>query len=176
MKDIQLGDIFYQHKNKVINTAIVALALLIAHNIYQHQLGVMDSLKQQKHTEEQKNIVLENIQQLEKKIMVHKGFINRKDISIAMNLMSELAQGYSINVISIRPEGQEERPLFIKYFFVLKLETEKYHNLGKFISKLESRSELYSVENLKIGTRYSPDLLRKWLSVELAVSTILIKE
>ena len=176
MKDIQVGDFFYEHKNKVINTAIFALALLLAHNIYQQQLQVMDSLKQQKHTEEQKNVVLGDIQQLEKKIKAHKDFVNRKDISIAMNVMSELAQSYAINVISIRPEGQEENPLYVKYLFLLKLEAENYHALGKFIGRLESRSELFSVDKLSMGTRYSPDLSKKWLDVELGISTILIKE
>ena len=176
MKDINLGWLFFQHKNKLINIAIIILALLFAHKIYQQQKKIMDSLRQKKATEEKKNTVLEDIQQLEKKIQSYKKFVNRKDISVAMNIMSELAQDFSINVISIRPEMQQENPLYTRHFFSLKLETDNYHDLGKFISKLESRSELYSVGNLKIMPMYSFDKAKKWLSVDLTISTILLRE
>jgi len=176
MKEINLGEALQKHKNKAINIAIIILALLLGRNIYQQQIKVADSLKERKETEEKKNTVLEDIKQLEKKIQGYSSFVNRKDISVAMNIMSEIAQAFSINVISLKPEVQQENPLYTRYFFVLKLETDSYHYLGKFISTLESRSELYSVQNLRISPMYSLEQQRKWLSIDLTVSTILLKE
>ena len=176
MKEINLKETLRQHKNKVINITIVILALLLGRSIYQQQIKVADSLKQRKETEEKRNIVLKEIKQLEKKIQGYNNFVNRKDISVAMNIMSEIARDFSLNVISIKPEAQEEKPTYTRHFFALKLETDNYHHLGKFISKLESRSELYSVESLRINPVYSADQQKKWLNIDLTVSTILLKE
>jgi hypothetical protein len=176
MRNVDVGEVFYQHKNKVVNSVILILALLLAHNIYQQQLRTADSLRQRKEVEQKKNAVLEDIRLLERKIKGYKDFVNRKDISVSMNIMSEIAQQFSINVISIRPDRELEDPLYTRHFFALKLETDNYHNLGKFISRLESRRELYSVEKLKILPKYSFDMTRKWLNVDLTVSTILLKE
>lgn len=176
MKEINVGELFYQHKNKVINIAILIAALFFARNIYEQQLKVADSLQERKVTEEKKNVVLTDIRQLEKKIKGYKDFVNSKDISVAMNIISEIAQNFSINVISIRPGIEQERPLYTRHFLNLKLEATNYHDIGKFISKLESRSELYSVETLKITRLYSYVQETKSLGVELTVSTILLKD
>jgi Tfp pilus assembly protein PilO len=176
MKEINLVETFYQHKNKVINTAIFLLAVLFSRNIYQQQLRVADSYRQREEIEVKKNAVLEDIRQLEKKIQAYKNFVNRKDISVAMNIMSEIAQVCSINVISIRPGQQKEYPSYVRHFFDLKLEANNYHSLGEFVSKLESRSELYSVEHLEIIPVYSSDKGKRLLSVGLDVSTILLKD
>lgn len=174
--DINLGEIVFQHKNKVVNSAILILAILFANSIYQQQITAADALKQRREIEEKKNFVLGDIQQLEKRIRQYQNFVNRKDVSVVMNIMSELAQDFSINVISIRPETQQENPLYTRYFFVLKLEARDFHDIGKFIGRLESSSELYSVENLIIAPQYSYNQERKLLSVELSVSTILLKD
>ncbi len=174
--EINLKEIFHQHKNKLINAAILILALLFSRSIYEQQLKVTDSLRQRNDNEGKKNIVLENIQQLEKKIEGYKNFVNRKDVSVAMNIISEIAKDFSINVISIKPENPQEKPLFTKYFFDLKLEAANYHDIGKFISKLESRAELYSVENLKIMPELSYDQQKKSLVIDLTLSTILLKD
>lgn len=176
MKEVNAGELLHQHKNKIINTAILIFALLFTRNIYRQQLKVADSLRERKDTEEKKNSILADIRQLEKKIKVYEDFVNRKDISVAMNIISEIAQDFSINVISIRPAAPLERPLYTKYFFELRLEAQNYHNIGRFISNLESRSELYSVEGLKILPVYSADQQRRTLSFDLTLSTILIKD
>ena len=176
MKEINLGEMFYQHKNKVVNTAILILAMLLAHNIYQHQLRVGASLRQRIDTEEKKNVILNNIQLLEKKIKDYKNFFNRKDISVAMNIISEITQNFAINVVSIKPLTPKEKPLYIKHFFYVKLEASNYHEIGKFIGKLESRSELYCVEDLRISQLHSYGQERRALGVELTISTILLKD
>ena len=177
MSEINLAEAFFQHKNKVVNIAIIILALLLSHNFYQQQIKIKDSLEQKEANEVRKNAVLEDIQQLELKIQNYKNFVNRKDISVAMNLMSEIAQSFSLNVISIRPQMRQAKPLYVRHFFDLKLEANHYHDLGKFISKLESSRELYSVENLKISPMWDIlDQTRKYLTVDLTVSTILLKE
>lgn len=173
--EINLSEAFLQHKNKVFNTTIIICALLLSHNLYQHQIKQIGLLEQTELDERQKNTILEDIQQLERKIESYKNFVNRKDISVAMNLMSEMAQGFSLTVVSIRPMWQQELPLYARHFFMLKLEANHYHDVGKFISKLESHPELYSVEGLKIAPMYTVKQ-RKYLSVELTISTILLKE
>ena len=175
-KEINLTELLLQHKNKIINAAIFILALFIAQNIYQRQIREADILKQKKDGELKRNAVLEDIQQLEKKIRGYKSAVNRKDLSVVMNIVSEIAQDFGLNVISIRPEMQDEKALYTRYHFAMKLESNTYHAVGRFVSKLESRAELYSVEKLEIRPIYSYESEKKWLSVELTVSTILLKE
>ena len=176
LKDINLGELLYQHKNKVINIAIVILALLFSRNIYEHQLKMADSLREREQTEEKKNEVLKDIQQLEKKIEGYKSFVNKKDISLAMNIISEIAKDYSINVISIRPQSPQETDVYTKHFLELKLEAMRYHDIGKFISSLENRPELYCVESLKISPVYYQNPERRVLRLDLILSTIFLKD
>jgi len=120
--------------------------------------------------------LLEHARLLEKKIKDYKNFINRKDISVAMNIISEITQDFAINVVSIRPLRPKEKPLYTRHFFDVKLEASNYHEVGKFISKLESRFELYSVESLRIAPLYSYGQERRAMGVELTISTILLKD
>jgi hypothetical protein len=176
MKDINLEEALHQHKSKLINAAIVILALLVAYNIYQKQRKDINSLIQKKETEIKKNAVLADIQQLEKKILSYKKFVNNKDISVVMNTVSEIAKLFSINVISIRPETRQENPLYVRHFFTLKLEIHNYHALGKFVSGLESHHDLYSVERLEMRPQYSYGGEKKGLYADLTISTILLKD
>jgi len=177
MQNINLAELINQHKNKVFNTCIIIAAVIVAYNIYTKQMKDIALLKGRIDTETKKNVVLEGIRQLERKTDAYKGLINNKDISLVMNKLTEMTKEFAINVVSLRPETTQDFPLYLKHIFNLKLEVKNYHSLGKFISRLESHSDLYALDIIRVMPTYNvPTGGSNKLNVEMTVSTVLLKD
>lgn len=175
--NIKIGDL-NKYKNQILNGAIVAIALIIAVNIYKSQSLKAAMLVKNKETETMKNGALASISRLEKKFSVYKKFVNKKDISLVINTINNIAVECGVNINSIKPQAEFAEADYIKYPFVLAATAKNYHTLGKFIAKLESSSDLYAVEN--IGIRPAYDQRKKTkdsdeISVDLTISTVLLK-
>jgi len=165
------------NKNIFINIAIILIALPIAINIHKFQLKNIKLLEEEKGIEIKKNEVLENIGQLEKIISSYKDYLNKKDISLVMNNLSNTAKGAGVNIISFRPHTPEDYPMYIKYSFDLVIGVDSYHALGKFISDLESSPDVYFVDKLTIrSTQKDRELAQTdTLIINLTLSTILLR-
>lgn len=174
---IKIGDL-NKYKNQILNGAIVAIALIIAVNIYKSQSLKAEMLVKNKGTEIKKNEVLTSINRLEKKFSAYKKFVNKKDISSVINTINNIAQECGVNINSIKPQAESEEADYIKYPFVLAIAVKNYHTLGRFIAKLESSSDIYAVEN--IGIRLAYDQRQKIkdsdeITADLTISTALLK-
>lgn len=136
--------------NKILDIIIILIALFIAINIFKFQVKNIELLKEKKKDEIKKNEVLDNISQLEKTINSYKNTLdkNKKDISSVLNTISNFAKESAVKIISIKPNKEEDYPQYIKYSFDLAINVNSYHNIGQFLSKLESHSEIYLIDKL----------------------------
>lgn len=174
---MELIDFINIYKNKILNIAIVILALIIAYNIYKGQNRTLGSLKENKDIEIKKNAVLSDISQLEKKIISYKNLFNKKDISLVMNTINSIAKGTNIKIILIRPQRERDYPVYIKYSFDLVINAKDYHQVGKFISKIESSPDIYMIDSVNIKLLPESQLAEQIykLTVELTLSTVFFK-
>jgi Tfp pilus assembly protein PilO len=169
---MNLTDFTNKHKNLIFNIALVLVAVFIARNfIYTPQLRESASLKQEKETEINKNAALEGISKLEKRVNAYKNFLVRKDTSLVIGTLSDMAKATGLEISSIRPEAEQKFLTYAKVPFSLEMSTDNYHALGEFISKVESSSDVYIVEDVNIR---APGQGNK-LSVNLKVSKIFFK-
>lgn len=173
-------DTINAQKNKVVNIVIIILALLIANNIYKGQAKNIAMLRDKKEAELEKNAVLNEIVKLEKKIAATKNMVNSKDISTTINTLSNLAKDSSVKIVSLRPQTEKDYPFYVKYSFDLNVKSSSYHQIGKFISRLENSTDIYAVELINIRPiegQYIPETeaTTDKINAELKVSTILIK-
>jgi len=177
MEISNIKDLISSYKNKILNLLIIIVALFFAYNIFKSQVKNIAALKERRDTETKKNTVLEKIRESEKKINAYKNLINNKDVSLVMNTVSEIAKDFSINILSIKPQGAQDYSLYIKYSFNLKIEVNNYHSLGEFISKLESHPHIYNVEAITASPEsISPEGDIDKLITDLKISTILLKD
>jgi Tfp pilus assembly protein PilO len=165
---MDLAGALSKYKNVFVNIAVVLVSLFIAFNfIYKKQQAEMAVLQEKKQTEEKKNVVLDNISLLEKKIDAYTVLLAKKDASAVISSINEMAKASGVKIVSIRPGQEQQASDYMKSSFDLSLQVDSYHTLGKFISRLESYRDVYVVDSVEIR----PDQ-GKGLSINLKVSSI----
>jgi len=166
---MELSDI-KKHQNWVLNILIIILALFISFNIYKKQNKEILSLNAQKEIEIKKNAEFEAIGRLEEKNKYFKNSLSKKDAGLTIDTISNIAKELGIKIISIRPEAELKFAQYNKAPFEISLAINNYHDLGKFISKMENSNDVYVIETIK-AQRESKG---KGLSVNLRLSSIAV--
>ncbi len=141
-------DLIDRQKSNIANLVTIIIFVVISINVYKNQTGNIASMNEQKEVESKKNKALENISQLEKKIDNLTRSVNSKDISNAISDLNNMAREFSIKITSIRPLGTQDSSLYVQYPFELTVEANNYHQIGKFISKVESNPNVYTVQSI----------------------------
>jgi hypothetical protein len=165
---MNLTEFANKNKNKIVNIAVLILALLISNNVYKKLSHDSEAIRKKKDTEAKKNEVLVEINIMERKIDSFGKLLTRKDASTAMNAVGNIAKETGIKIVSIKPEPEQKFPDYTKLLFTLIINADGYHSLGKFISRLESSEDVYVIDS--IDMRFESG--QKSLVVNLKLSTI----
>jgi len=174
---MDLQELIGENKNRVINLIIFAAILFVAFRIFNGQLKEVVSLKEKKATEQKKNEKLKEIEALQAKVKQYTDLVNNKDIANVLDTLNGLARESSIEIIAIRPSGEQSAALHTRYAFDLSIVGENYHAIAKFINKLENHDDIFSVDSAsfsvisaeKEGVKYEK------MGAALTVSTFLLK-
>jgi len=141
-----------KQKNKVLNIALIIFAVIFAKNIYKKQISDLEHLKQRRAEETERNKAMEGIAILEKRVNVYKANFPKKDTNVAINDINSLAKEMNVEILSIKPEAEQRyRDYLAKTPFILNITVTSFHNLAKFISRIESARDYYIVENIDIS-------------------------
>lgn len=193
---MNLQDLVTKYKGKGLNIAILVVALFIAGNIYKNQANRQSVLIQAKDSEAKKNEVLIRIGQLDKQIASLKKVFNSKDVSSVLNKLGNIAKESGVNIVSVKPQAEVALDDYSKYSFNLDIAASGYHDIGKFISKIENSPDIYTVDNINISRLasrgaqdYSPQFEQYPIGAQpadksvagqvratLTISTILLKD
>lgn len=166
-------DTLGKYKSNIANLAVIIIFVVISINIYKSQTKNTASLNERKDTETKKNKVLEEIGQLQKNIDDLTNLVNSKDISATINNLNNMAREFSVKISAIKPAGIQDFPLYTKYPFELTVEADNYHQIGKFISKIETNPNIYTVESLSMHPQADNQLGE--VTASLKISTVLFK-
>ena len=165
---MEVTELLNKHKNKIINIAVIIIALIIANKVYEGQVSRVESLREKKETESKINDVLGEISQLDKKLDTYNNLLSGKDPGLTLNTISNIAKQSNVRILSIKPGSEERFPEYVKLPFDLTITAANYHTLGKFISNIENHQNVYIVEGL--GSHFDKE--QKRLSVNLRISAI----
>jgi len=167
-------ELFEKHKSKILNFAILFLAIFIALQFYKLENQKINSLIRQQKDELKKNMVIEEIAVLEKKFEGYKKVFTKKDMSSVMGTISNIAQRTAVNIVSIKPIGEEVNKDYIKSTFLITLATSNFHSLGNFISQVEKNKDIYIVDevSIKSAPSYGLEDAQVNLNINLKISTI----
>jgi len=166
MKLIELTN---KYKNRISGIVVIIIALIVTSKVYNVQVLDMQSQKARNDAQIKKNQVLESISKLEKRINAYKNLLAKKDATVILNTMSNLAKESGVKIASFQPRKEEQHPAYVKSTFNLILYAPDYHILGKFISKIENFQDVYLVESIDITSQ------GKELTVSFQLSSILLK-
>lgn len=159
-------------KDNIPNLVIIIIAIIISTNTYKKQLKEIQLLREKKEIEIKKNIILEDINLLEKKINFYKSLFVRKDASIIMSTINDIAKEAGIKIISFRPLQEQRFEDYVKIPFDLMIIAPNYHALGKFISKVESYNDIYIVDLVSLKFEEETEEL----SVGLMISSVVFSD
>ena len=165
-----------RHKSALLNIVIVLAGLYFAAKIYAVEFKKIKKLTNEKEISLKKNEILKEIGKLEYKLDGYKSF-RKKDKSLAINTIVDLAKKSSVRIITLNPEPESPSDFFTLAPFILNLEADTYNALGKFISSLESHPDIYIVDSMSIKPRAATEGAgnKMKLVVTLKVSTASFK-
>ena len=166
-----LAELIDKYRNKAINIAIIIVFLIIAVNVYKGSLNKAESLRAKISEEEKKSGELEKINQLEKKIVGYRKLLTRKEASLIMGNINDIAKGVGVEVLSVRPL-QKELPGadYIKDLFEVRLNAPGYDSLARFINGIESSGNVYTVDSIVIDSQHGTE--KKGLTVNVKISSV----
>jgi hypothetical protein len=142
----------HKKKNMVVNLIVLVVAGFVAFNLYQKFEVNKARLNSNIAEEKRKSEVLDEISKTDKSINAYKKLLNKKDASLIMATVTNMAKGFGIQVITVKPAAEMRQAEFIKYPFVLTVTATSYHAFGKFISALESSKDVYIVDGVDIAS------------------------
>lgn len=168
---------FNRYKNRILNGAIVVMAVIISFNIYKTQRIAIDSLKREKEKEMKKNDILSSVSQSDNRLKSYKDLLNKKNISLVIDNIANIAKDINVKIVSIRPAPEEAYTVYIKYTFNLTVNVNDYKAIGRFIGKLESSEDVYMIDLLTISPQFTEEgKVFKGLVLNLKISTFLYKD
>lgn len=159
-----------KYKNAFVNIVIIIVALIVSYNIYKSDISTDNSLKAKISEEENKNVELEKIGRMEKKVSVYKKLLSSKETSAVMDDIVGIAQASGVKILSLKPSQGEYRSDYIKSNFDVKISASGYDNLAKFINMLETSDSVYMVESMDIDKKTEVD--KSELTANLQISSV----
>lgn len=158
----------------LISIIIIVVALIVGNSIFRTQSARVERLKAKVAQEKQKNRILIGIQKIEDEI---NSFLPRllpkKDQDWLRRQATRIANESNVEILSISPKSPQDRGLYVWLPIGMEVEC-GYHQLGNFISLLESSRNLIWLESL--------DLTRKEINgkvmgkAKIVVSTFYLKD
>ena len=136
MKNIDVKKI---NKIVILHVAVVIIAFAVGFLfIYRPFLNKNRALRAQILQERERNILVGKIRALGKHLKVYEDMLpEQKNVSWLLATVSDMASKENIKVSSVKPGELEDRGLYNKLYVVLDV-ISAYHQLGKFISRIES--------------------------------------
>jgi hypothetical protein len=171
--------------NQIINIVILCLAGLVAINIFKGQNKKINELRQIQEEQKQKNEILYRIGDLKNRIEFYKEKFKRRDRREIINTITSLATATGVKIISLTPVEQipgdikSKSEIYDKVFFKLAIQVESYHQLGRFISRLENNAVMFAVNSFGLSLssgreiKLAPELEK--MPVKLVISEVYFK-
>ncbi|MFZ2356808.1 MAG: type 4a pilus biogenesis protein PilO [Candidatus Omnitrophota bacterium] len=165
-----------EYKDRIVNVLIILAAIFIAFKIYSSQGTEIALLNQAREEEKNKNDILKEIEKKDKELQEYTTFINQKDRNSIFNNISDMAKLSAVELISIRPLNEENVSFYIKLNYDLKISSDSYHSIGKFVSLLESAPDIFLVEKIAMSqqTTQAGERRTEKINADLRISTIFI--
>jgi len=162
-----------KNKNAPITIIVVIVGLISAKNLYQFQANKINLLKTKIEDYKERSVLVESNQSLEKKINGYNKAYAKKDASFYFDKINELIYENGLEVVSFEPLKEDDGGVYVRLPYRLVLKG-SYHQLGKFLSRIENSSDIFEIKDLSIAS--TPDYSEKQkLSFNLTIAGVSLK-
>jgi Tfp pilus assembly protein PilO len=139
--------------SQIANLVILLIAGIVALNIYQRQNKKITSVLKLHKDQSEKNELLLQIDDINKSIESYKENFGYRDRREIINMITNIARSSGVNILALRPQEKAKKvksEIYDKVFFDVDIQANSYHEIGKFISRLESNPVIFIVESIVI--------------------------
>ena len=170
--------------NQIITLVVLVIAGFVAINIHLNQNKRISQIQQLENEQREKNEMLLHIGDLKKKFNFYKKAFKPVDSREIISTITDLATVADLKIISLTAEKKSVAlgisKVYNKVLFNLTIQVDGFHQLAKFISKLESNPMIFIIELVRIrgvsaGARELTGLPGRLL-VELIISKPFLKD
>lgn len=163
------------YREKTLSVLIIAVSLIISYNIYKAQTNKFNSLNRAKEEESRKNTAIGKILETQKAFDSYRKVFKKTDINESINTITTIAREFDITVNSIKPGKEIAEQVYIRYPFALAVSANNYHNIARFISKLESCGDVCFVDSFNLKAADTASAARRF-TAEITLSTLELRE
>ncbi|MFA5115170.1 MAG: type 4a pilus biogenesis protein PilO [Candidatus Omnitrophota bacterium] len=163
------------YREKTLSVLIIVVSLIVSANIYKSQTNKFNALGRVKDEEARKNTAIGKILETEKVFDSYRKVFKKTDINESINTITTIARECDITVNSIKPGKEETEQVYVRYPFALEVSASGYHNIGRFISKLENHSDICFVDSLNIKVPEVTGTARRF-AAEMTLSTVGLRD
>jgi hypothetical protein len=176
---------YIKDRRHYFSIGIVILTIIISLIINKGQAKKIESLTFERDVEMRKNDVLTDLSNSEKAIKSFASTLAKKDIVSVTDILTNTAKDSNVALVSIKKDSEENHPLYTSSRFICAIGANAYHDIGKFISKLENHSGVFYIDAISIKAQEENletdkgslrvDKARNKLNVDLILSIIAFK-
>jgi hypothetical protein len=184
MSLIEILRIKKSNLDQIINIAFLVIAVLVAINIHQKQNKKFAQIFQIRDVENERNEILLRIGNLNKRIGLYKETLKPMEQREIINTITNLAQATDTKIISLKPQEKATREkkskIYNQAFFRLDIQADGYHQLAKFISRLENNPILFIIESFQVKgvlpTRAELTVRPEKMQADLIISALFLED
>lgn len=162
-----------KRKDILVAIGAICLGIVVALNIHKSQLAKIASIQENIKEEKEKNDLIVVLNKLDNKFNIYKERLKKQDSSFIVDRVTEFGRQNQIRVSALNPGNAQEQDIFVKVPLNISFEG-TYHQLGNFISLIESSADFLMVESLSI---LAPELQGGYSEkISMIVNSIYLKE
>ena len=159
----------------VISAVIIMLTLVVANSIFRSQSGRIERLKAEAAEEHEMNRLLVEIGRAVEEIDSYLPRIPlEKNVDWLRREVTRIAAESEVKIVSITPRSPEKKDLYTRLAVGMEVEC-GYHQLGEFVSELESSKRFTNIDSLKLDAGKVEGA--EWIAeARITVSTFYLKK
>lgn len=139
-------------KGMLISWIIFAVTLFVIFNFYQKQNEQIDKIKESQNIEIKKVSLLKKIQATHQELEAYKKLLTKVLEDSVISSLSGFAKVFNVQVESFKPEAKKLNKDYVEFPFTLLVKANGYHDLARFISRIESYPQVFIITNLDINS------------------------
>jgi len=159
-------------KNKLVTLVVIIVTLIVFYKLYQNQNEQMDKIKELKRIEIKKISVLKNMQVTYQGLEAYKNLLTKVLEESVVSSLSDFARNIGMQVESFKPEARKANVDYVEFPFSLTVKAKGYHDLAKFVSKIENYAQVFVITNADIS---SDDAAGGEITARLSLSNIVFQ-
>lgn len=141
---------YIKDKRHYFGMAIIIITIIFSLGINKNQAKKIESLTIERDAELNKSKVLTDISNSEKAMKSLKSTLAKKDIVSVTDILTNMAKNSNVALVSIKKISEENQPLYTSSHFVCVIGANSYHDVGRFISKIENHPGVFYIDTISI--------------------------